>query len=89
MMPKYWCHNAKTGEIFPYMSAEGITDFPRGTFLAYGDYLTTGLKNRKAAKEWAEEWGICEKCKSVKKPNENGNCSFCGQAIKFVPIKED
>ena len=60
---KYWCHNAKTGEIFSYIEAEGITDFPRGTFLAYGNYLTTGFKTKEKAIEYSKDHGYCEKCK--------------------------
>ncbi|MDY7037851.1 MAG: hypothetical protein SV375_17025 [Thermodesulfobacteriota bacterium] len=54
-MPLKWCHNEKTGEIFSYTEAEGITDFPRGTFLAYGDYLTTGFKSKQEAEKWKKE----------------------------------
>ncbi len=48
-----WCHNAKTGEIFSYNVEGELTDFPRGTLLAYGDYLTTGFESREAAELWA------------------------------------
>jgi hypothetical protein len=80
---KKWCHNAKTGEIFSYEVSGNLTDFPRGTFLAYNDYLTTGLKTKEAAEEWAKEYGCCNKCKNARPVNENGKCIFCGEKIKF------
>lgn len=82
-----WCHNAKTGEIFSYKEEGELTDFPRGTFLAYGDYLTTGFKNKEEAESWAKEHGCCFKCKSSCKPNEEGKCPFCGGNIEFYKTK--
>lgn len=46
-----WCHNAKTGEIFSYKQENELTDFPRGTFLAYGVYLTTDFRSKEEAQE--------------------------------------
>lgn len=76
-MATRWCHNAKTGEIFSYTVSGGITDFPRGTFLAYRDYLTTGLRSKKEAEKWAKEWLPCTKCRSARKPNNEGRCDLC------------
>lgn len=76
-----WCHNSKTGEIFDYNQEEELTDFPRGVFLAYGDYLTTGFNNKKEAEEWAKEYKPCHKCRSSRKSNEAGNCRFCGSNL--------
>jgi len=77
-MPKKWCYNAKTGDIFGYTEAEGITDFPRGTFLAYGDFLTTGIGSRAAAETWANEWSACLKCKATRHGKPGELCPFCG-----------
>lgn len=78
-----WCHNAKTGEIFSYTEEGSLTDFPRGTFLAYGDYLTTGIKSKKKAEDWGKKYGCCSKCKSSRPVNEKGDCIFCGQKVVF------
>lgn len=49
-MPKYWYSISDTKEVGRYTEAEGITDFPRGVFLAYGDCcLTTGMKSKEEA----------------------------------------
>lgn len=85
-MPVKWCHNARTGQIFSYTEAEGITNFPRGELLAYGDYLTTGLDSKEEAIEWSKKWGCCDKCEgaassSTKNP---GHCFRCGTELKFV-----
>lgn len=77
-----WCSNAKTGEIFSYIVSGDITDFPRGTFLAYGDYLTTGLKSRQSAFEWSKEWSACLKCKCSRHGKDGDKCSFCGETLK-------
>lgn len=53
MMTK-WCYNAKTGEIFSYNVEGNLTDFPRGTLLAYGDYLTTGIESREEAEQLSQ-----------------------------------
>ena len=78
-----WCYNAKTGEIFSYKQCGELTDFPRGVFLAYGDYLTTGIKDRETAEKQAQEWGCCDKCRSSCPTDETGNCRFCGSKIIF------
>lgn len=84
-METRWYHNAKTGEIESYHVDGDWTDFPRGTFLAYGDYLTTGFKTREAAVKWATEYGCCEKCKSSR-PVKHGRCLFCRGKVVFRPI---
>lgn len=43
----------ETGE---YTVAEGITDFPRGVYLAYQCCLVTGLDSEDAAKECFEKY---------------------------------
>ncbi len=83
-MSKYWCHNSKTGEIFSYHAADEVTDFPRGTWLAYGDYLTTYLKSPEEALVWASKYGACHKCKSSRSKGEDGKCRFCGGEIEFI-----
>lgn len=51
-MPKYWYCIPETKEVDSYVEAEGITDFPRGVFLAYGNCcLVTGFKTKKEAEE--------------------------------------
>lgn len=76
-----YCHNAKTGEIFEYHEFDdGDTDFPRGIFMVYNDYIVTGFKTREAATEWGREWGECPRCKSARKSN-NGKCNFCGSNV--------
>lgn len=53
---KYWYVNGATGEIDSYNESDGITDLPRGVFLAYGDALTTGLKSKEDAEKWLKDW---------------------------------
>lgn len=60
---KKWCWNSKTGEIFNYNESGNLTDFPRGTFLAYGDYLITGFKTEEEAISYSEDHGNCYFCK--------------------------
>ena len=85
-MATYWYHNSKTGEIESYRQEGELTDFNRGTFLAYGDYLTTGIKSLEEAKKWAKEWGACHKCRATRHPKD-GKCPYCKEEIEFVPIK--
>jgi len=85
-MTTYWCHNSKTGEIFSYQSCGELTNFSRGTYMAYGDYLTTGLESRKEAEEWAKEWVACHKCKATRHIEKDGKCQFCGSELRRVPI---
>lgn len=77
-MPKYWYHNAKTKEIDSYTDAEGITDFPRGVYLAYANYLTTGLKSKEEAEAWAAEWSACLNCEDSVRVRTGDPCSRCG-----------
>jgi hypothetical protein len=87
-MARKWCHNAKTGEIFDYIEYnDGTTDFPRGTFIVYDDYLTVGISSKEKAIEWAKEWGCCDKCKGSSKPKEDGSCFRCGEPVIFHEIK--
>lgn len=85
-MSTRWCHNAKTGDIFSYKVSDDLTDFPRGVFLAYQDYLTTGLKSEDEAKEWAENHGVCNKCKDSCL-SKDGNCFMCGNQLEFKEVK--
>lgn len=79
-----WCHNAVTGEIFSYNEySDGNTDFPRGTFLAYNDYLTTGFNSKQDAIEWGLKHGECRHCKSSRPVKQDGNCIFCGNPVVF------
>ncbi len=80
---KKWYYNAYTGEIESYVEEGTLTDFPRGVYLAYNDYLTTGFDSREQAEKWAKEWGKCSQCKSIRKANEHGCCNFCGSKIEF------
>lgn len=84
-----WCYNAKTGEIFSYQESGGLTDFPRGTFLAYLDYLTTGIESKAAAIEWAKQYGECATCKEARPINDKGKCRFCGGDVLFHPLQVD
>lgn len=55
-MPKYWYSVSCQNEVDSYTEAEGITDFPRGTFLAYSKCcLTTGHKSKKEAYDWIKK----------------------------------
>lgn len=81
-MPKYWYHNAYTGEIGSYTEAEGITDFPRGVFLAYRDYLVTGIKSKEEAEVWAHEYHACHKCKDSRKGAVGDPCPFCREPLQ-------
>lgn len=51
-----WCCNGVTKEVFSYRVADELTDFPRGTFLAYGDALVTGFHSKPEAEQWLKEW---------------------------------
>lgn len=76
-----WYHNAYTGEIDSYQVEGELTNFPRGVFLAYGDYITTGLKSKKAAEDWAKEWHVCTKCQSSRHGQVGESCNFCGTIL--------
>lgn len=83
-----WCHNAKTGEIFSYNQEGDYTDFPRGDYLVYGDYLTTGFASKAGAVEYARTHGACHKCKGSTSPDTTGKCFRCGGDVEFVQAKE-
>ncbi len=74
---KKYCYNAKDGEIFSYVEEGEYNNFPRGTFLAYSDYLTTGLKSQEEAEKWAMEWSECTTCKSERHGKNGEICNFC------------
>ena len=61
-MPKYrYCVPCRN-EVGEYTETEGITDFNRGTFLAFKDCcLTTGFKTKEEAEKWMKE----HPCKST------------------------
>lgn len=82
-----WCHNSKTGEIFSYSVEGGMTDFSRGTLMAYGDYLTTNFDSEGEAKEWASKWGYCGTCRGSCTADKDGKCRHCGSEVVFMPIK--
>lgn len=82
-----WYYNAKTGEIDSYNECGELTDFPRGVWLAYGDYLTTGFKSRAEAIQWSNEWGACLKCKSARF-SHGGQCAFCESDIILHKVGE-
>lgn len=77
-----WCWNSKTGEIFSYRQSGSLTDFPRGTFLAYGDYLVTGFASRAKSVEYASKNGPCPKCKASR---TRGKCWMCGGEVGAAP----
>lgn len=86
-----WYYNAKTGEIASYKEAGELTDFPRGVFMAYGDYLVTGFKTKEKAEKWANEWSACTQCRNCV-PGKNGDkCRSCGNILvnKFVPAPKN
>ena len=87
-MTKYWCHNAKTGEIFSYNVTDCRTDFPKGTLLVCGDHLTTGFKSKEDAQKWSMKYGCCDRCKTSLAPDEKGECRVCGSSMRFNGIKE-
>ncbi|MER2512630.1 MAG: hypothetical protein ABTQ25_09505 [Nitrosomonas ureae] len=70
-------YDSKTGEIDSYEVSGNLTDFPRGVFLAYGDYITAGLKSKQDAEKWASEWSACPKCKSSRHGKHGDPCHFC------------
>jgi hypothetical protein len=56
-MPRKWYCVPHLKEVDSYIEAEGITDFPRGVFLAYGDCcLITGFNSRKEAEKGMKEY---------------------------------
>ena len=79
MAVKY-CYNAKTGETFSYTVEGELTDFPRGTLLAYGNYLITGIENLAGLVNVESEYGECPKCESARR-FVDGKCSFCGERV--------
>lgn len=83
-----WYHNAKTGEIGSYQQSGGLTDFPRGLLLAYGDYLTTGLESRQKAIAWAAERGACNNCRATRTMTAENKCLSCGSELEFHQIQE-
>lgn len=80
-MATKWYHNAMTGEIDSYQVDGELTDFSRGLLMAYGDYLTTGLKSQEDAEAWAQEWHACPKCESVRHGQVDDPCLFCGTLL--------
>jgi len=80
-MATKWYHNAKTGEIDSYEVSGNITDFPRGVFLAYGDFLTTGMKSRKEAEDWGNGQSECPKCRCSKFGKHEETCRQCGTPL--------
>ena len=80
-METKYCYNSKTGEIFAYQVYEaGNTTFPKGTLLAYDDYLITELNDKQEAEKCSKEWGSCNKCKSARKGE---TCSFCNSEVEY------
>lgn len=88
-MPKLWCVNSKTGEVFQYTSAEGITDFPRGDFLAYGDYLTTGIESLEFALAWHRISSICDHCRRMVMGPPGSPCTSCDRPTDPAPDLKD
>jgi len=79
-MQKY-AYNSKTGEIIEYTEFGDESDFPRGTWLVYADYITTGFKSRAEAEAWSKEWSACLTCKSVRNGKPGDKCRFCGENL--------
>lgn len=80
---KQWYLNTKTGEIDFYNISGGLTDFARGTFLVYGDYLVTGFNTKQQAEEAKNKYFPCTKCKSARPvKEETNNCLYCGEKLK-------
>jgi hypothetical protein len=84
-----WYHNAKTGEIESYQVDGSLTDFCRGTLMAYGDYLTTGFRSKEEARAWAKDHGACIKCRCSRKPDTDGKCACCGEVVIFAKNPDD
>lgn len=80
-MGRKWCYNGKTGEIFSYEQSDNLTDFPRGMYLAYDDYLVTDIKNFREARKIKKEWGICHKCKSTRASKKGEKCFVCKEIL--------
>jgi hypothetical protein len=78
-MPTFYYHNALNGAIASYRASKGpgLTDFPSGMLLAYGDYLTTGLRTQAEANAWAQEWPACPTCKAARKGTVGEPCGLC------------
>jgi len=80
-MPKFWCANPLTRKVFQYTQSEGITDFPRGEFLAYGDYIITGIESREEAQKWVDEYACCHKCRNSWKGHKGDPCPICKEPM--------
>jgi hypothetical protein len=76
-MATFWYHNAYTGTIASYRASDGLTDFNRGEYLAYGDYLTVGFVSKDDAEAWAKDWHACLTCKSVANGAIGAPCYRC------------
>lgn len=79
-----WCYNTKTGEVFSYIMFSQFSNFPPGHYLAYGDYLVSGLESEEEANRCAEKYGCCDVCGGAKIADEEGRCKSCGNIIRFV-----
>jgi hypothetical protein len=87
-MQEKWCVNSKNGDIFAYDIFdeedgydEGETGFPRGTFIVYGDYLTTGIASFVEAEKWASEHSPCHTCKGTSNGKPGDSCFRCGSEL--------
>lgn len=80
-MAKKWYHNALTGEVDSYNVDGEWTDFPRGTWLAYGDFITTGLESKEEAEQWAQDWHACKSCRQARAGKKGDTCSICGTEL--------
>lgn len=88
-MATKWYHNSKTGEIESYTEEDAGYEL-KGVLYAYGDAITTGLKSKEAAENWAKEWIYCPTCDGSSKPDSiSGKCFRCDKIIpEFAKQKE-
>src|SRR5262245_62847353 len=84
-MATKWCYNAATNEVFDYEVCGDLTDFPRGTFLAYRDYLITGIPTKDDADGWAAKYTACYYCKDSVSGKAGESCKRCGNRLGDRP----
>jgi len=84
-MKKWYC-NTKTQEVDSYNESGDLTDFNRGEFLAYGDYLVTGYKTKEDALLGLKTWLPCDTCNGTALTTKNNPliCIRCNKPLKEV-----
>ena len=73
-----YAYNVKNGEIFGYLEDVNFTTFPESMLIVYGNVILSKIPTLDLAKEVAEKYGYCQKCKI---PKEVGRCPICNSKI--------